>query len=86
MKESIIIVEDEKIVRISLTDALKAEGYTVLPVADGKTALSALEEGEFSLVISDIRLPGASGVDVLKKKFVRIAINPCHHDDGLRQH
>lgn len=69
MRESIIIVEDEKIVRISLADALKAEGYTVLAVADGKTALSALEEGEFSLVISDIRLPGASGVDVLKKSL-----------------
>ncbi|NNK94588.1 MAG: sigma-54-dependent Fis family transcriptional regulator [Desulfobacterales bacterium] len=69
MRESIIIVEDEKIVRISLADALKAEGYAVLTVADGETALSALEEGEFSLVISDIRLPGLSGVDVLKKSL-----------------
>lgn len=69
MKESIILVEDEKIVRISLADALKAEGYTVLPVGDGQSALSALEEGEFSLVITDIRLPGASGIDILKKSL-----------------
>jgi two-component system response regulator AtoC len=60
-------VEDEKIVRISLTDALKAEGYTVLPVEDGGKAIAALEEAEFSLVITDIRLPEVSGIEILRK-------------------
>jgi DNA-binding NtrC family response regulator len=67
MKHSILVVEDEKIVRISLTDALKAEGYTVLPVEDGGKAIAALEEAEFSLVITDIRLPEVGGIEILRK-------------------
>ncbi|KAB2888533.1 MAG: sigma-54-dependent Fis family transcriptional regulator [Desulfobulbaceae bacterium] len=67
MSKSILIVEDEKILRISLADALKAEGYGVLAVADGNEALAALGEGEFSLVITDIRLPGAGGAEILRK-------------------
>ena len=76
MNKSIIIVEDEKIVRISLSDALKAEGHTVLAVADGKDALTAIEEGEFSLVITDIRLPGAGGIDILRKSLAESPSTP----------
>ncbi len=67
--QSILLVEDEKILRISLADALKAEGYTVYAVEDGKVALRTLQEGSFSLVITDIRLPEAGGMDVLKKSL-----------------
>ncbi len=67
--QSILLVEDEKILRISLADALKAEGYTVYAAEDGRAALRALQEGSFSLVITDIRLPQASGMDILKKSL-----------------
>jgi len=67
MSKSILIVEDEKILRVSLADALKGEGFSVLAVADGNEALTALEEGEFALVITDIRLPGAGGTEILRK-------------------
>jgi DNA-binding NtrC family response regulator len=76
MSRSILVVEDEKILRISLTDALKAEGYTVFPVADGNEALVALAEGDFSLIITDIRLPGASGVDILRKSLAEAPLTP----------
>ncbi len=76
MSKSILVVEDEKILRISLTDALKTEGYTVFPVADGNEALVALAEGDFSLVITDIRLPGASGVDILRKSLTEAPLTP----------
>ena len=76
MSKSILIVEDEKILRISLTDALKAEGYIVFAVADGNEALAALSEGDFSLVITDIRLPGASGVDILRKSLADSPLTP----------
>lgn len=76
MNKSILVVEDEKILRISLTDALKAEGYTVLPVADGDEALAVLGEGDFSLVITDIRLPGASGVDILRRSLAESPLTP----------
>ncbi len=67
MNASILVIEDEKIVRVTLVDALKTEGYTVLSVQDGNDALVALEEGVFSLVITDIRLPSAGGIEILKK-------------------
>jgi DNA-binding NtrC family response regulator len=76
MSKSILIVEDEKILRISLADALKAEGYTVLAVEDGKEALAVLAEGEFSLVITDIRLPGAGGNDILRASLAESPATP----------
>ncbi|MFV0437110.1 MAG: sigma-54-dependent transcriptional regulator [Desulfopila sp.] len=69
MKKSILIVEDEKILRISLTDALKEEGYTVLAVNDAEKALSALQQSDFSLIITDIRLPGINGMDLLRQSM-----------------
>jgi DNA-binding NtrC family response regulator len=76
MSKSILIVEDEKILRISLADALKAEGYTVLAVEDGNEALAVLAEGEFSLVITDIRLPGAGGAEVLRASLAESPATP----------
>lgn len=76
MKQSILVVEDEKILRISLADAIKAEGYTVFAVEDGTSALQALDEGDFSLVITDIRLPGAGGMEILKKSLRELPATP----------
>jgi two-component system response regulator AtoC len=76
MSDSIIVVEDEKIVRVSLVDALKAEGYTVLSVEDGNDAVAALEGGQFSLVITDIRLPGAGGLEILRKSLAESPATP----------
>ena len=67
MKNSILIIEDEKIMRVSLADMLKAEGYTVLTAEDGASGLLTLGQGDFSLVITDVRLPDVSGISVLKK-------------------
>ena len=69
MNKSILIVEDEKILRISLADALKEEGYTVLAVPDGEEAILAIKQGVFSLIITDIRLPGISGMEVLRQSM-----------------
>lgn len=76
MSESILVVEDEKIIRVSLVEALKQEGHTVLPVSDGNEALRTLEEGQFSLVITDIRLPGAGGLDILRKSLAESPSTP----------
>mgnify|MGYP005842772425 CR=1 FL=1 len=67
MNKSILLIEDEKIMRVSLTDMLKAEGYTVVAVADGASGYSALDQGDFSLIITDVRLPDVSGNAILKK-------------------
>ncbi len=69
MNKSILIVEDEKILRISLADALKGEEYTVLAVPNGEEALSAIRQGAFSLIITDIRLPDIGGMEILRQSL-----------------
>lgn len=76
MKHSVLLVEDEKIVRVSLAEALREEGYIVLPVNDGKSAESALDEAEFSLVITDLRLPEVSGMELLRKCLAEAPSTP----------
>ena len=55
---------------------ISPEGHTVLPVSDGSEALRTLEEGQFSLVITDIRLPGAGGLDILRKSLAESPSTP----------
>ena len=63
----ILIVDDEKTARKSLADILRLEGYTVTAVDNGESAISLLREQEINLMLLDIRMPGMSGVEVMRK-------------------
>jgi DNA-binding NtrC family response regulator len=65
-KGSILIAEDEAAVRESLADLLRDESYQVTAAADGAAAINALDTSEFDLVLSDVRMPGADGLAVLR--------------------
>ena len=67
MPGTVLVADDEAAIRESLAAVLRDEGYTVVDVADGEAAIKALEESEFDLVIADLRMPGASGIDVLRR-------------------
>jgi len=72
----ILVVEDESIVRESLRDWLTDEGYPVETVEHGEEALKVIGEQDFSLLILDMRLPGKSGLEVLREaKAQRPKIN-----------
>jgi two-component system response regulator PilR (NtrC family) len=62
---SILVVDDELSMREFLRILLKKEGYQVTVAAEGKTALGLAEQDSFDLVISDIRMPGMSGLELL---------------------
>jgi len=62
---SILVVDDEQGMRDFLKIMLKKEGYQVQTAANGDMALASLEKEAFDLVISDIRMPGTSGLDLL---------------------
>src|SRR3990167_3958480 len=66
LTRSILIVEDDQLVRESLRDVLSVEGYTVETAADGKEGIRKLEDESFDLSLVDMRLPQVSGIDVLK--------------------
>ncbi len=64
---TILIVDDEKSMRDFLKILLVKEGYEVIVAADGELALAALSDNQIDLVISDIRMPGISGLELLEK-------------------
>jgi DNA-binding NtrC family response regulator len=61
----ILVVEDEESLRITLAANLELEGYEVVEAQNGKEAIELLGQQKFDLVLSDIRMPKATGVDVL---------------------
>ncbi len=63
---AILLVDDEPLIRLSMVDALEAVGYDVHAAASGTEGLEVLREKWFDLVITDLRLPGADGLTVLK--------------------
>jgi two-component system response regulator HydG len=64
----ILIVDDEESIRQTFEIFLKAEGYQfVKAVASFESALEALSQAEYDLIISDIVLIGRSGTDLLQK-------------------
>ena len=61
----ILIVDDEKIIRDSVSQLLEDAGHYAELASDGKTALQSLSEAEYQLVLLDMNLGGESGLDVL---------------------
>jgi two-component system response regulator PilR (NtrC family) len=62
----ILVVDDERSLRELLAIVLRREGYEVVLAEDGQTALAALKRGALDLLISDIKMPDMSGVEVLR--------------------
>lgn len=67
----ILIIEDDEEMRSLLEDFLKDEGYEADSANNGSEAFGRLAQEPFDLVITDIRMPGLTGLDILSsvKKF-----------------
>lgn len=65
-KEKILVIDDEEIMQEVLTDLLESEGYEVVCAGTGEDGLRIYETSSFDLVISDVMLPGDSGLKVLE--------------------
>ena len=63
---NVLIIDDNLEMATNLQEILEDEGVRVAVAQDGPEALSKLDENGFDLVITDIRMPGMSGIDVLK--------------------
>ena len=62
---SILIVEDEEILRDSLRDSL-SDAHDVEAVGSGEDALALVKDRNFDVVLTDVRLPGMSGVELIR--------------------
>ena len=67
MKFTILIIDDEKNIREGLGAAFEMEGYEVRLAANGKEGLDLIAKGDIDLVITDLRMDGISGEEVLRR-------------------
>ena len=67
MAKKILVVDDEQIIRESLSYVLKNEGYDVTEAANGKIAYQLLTKQPFDLVVTDLEMPEMKGTELLEK-------------------
>jgi len=65
MTKSVLIVEDEEVLRESLAELMAGEGYEVLQAADGKAAYAIVLERPVDVVVTDVRMAGMDGLTLL---------------------
>jgi DNA-binding NtrC family response regulator len=63
----ILIVDDEKIKRVTLADDLATQGHEVVTAADGEEAIERLADGPFDVVVTDLKMPKIDGLELLKR-------------------
>jgi two-component system response regulator PilR (NtrC family) len=63
----VLVVDDERSMRELLSIVLRRDGYDVLLASDGKVAVDTLKRERVDVLITDIRMPGMNGVDVLRE-------------------
>lgn len=68
---TILLAEDELLLRMSVARGLERLGYRVRQAADGEAALARLEEDQPGLLISDIRMPGLDGIELTRRARIR---------------
>lgn len=63
----LLLLEDEKITRISLTNTLRQEGFEVDNSGEGTEGLGMFKKNGYDVVITDLRLPGINGIEILRE-------------------
>lgn len=85
MNEKILVIDDDESIRQSLSNFLRRSGFNVLLADNGKTGLEILNKHSPDLIISDIKMPELSGIDVLRKSkeidpFIKVILITAHDD------
>jgi DNA-binding response OmpR family regulator len=66
-EKPILVVDDEKNIRLTVSQSLEPMEVPVRTAVNGEEALQKLREGEFGLVFLDLKMPGMDGMDVLRR-------------------
>ncbi|MBV2205056.1 MAG: response regulator, partial [Pseudomonas sp.] len=77
MTGRILLVEDDHALREALGDTLEVGGYAYHAVASAEAALQALREEAFSLVVSDVNMPGMDGhelLSVIRQRYPQVPV------------
>ncbi len=64
--DTILVIEDKESMAKMLKNSLESEGYKVITVGDGKEGLRQIKESRIDLVITDLKIPGKDGIEILR--------------------
>lgn len=64
---TILIIDDDDVVRFSLADYLEDEGYEVIQAENGQLGLATFQEEDVDLIIADLRMPEMGGLELVPK-------------------
>ncbi|MBI5076740.1 MAG: sigma-54-dependent Fis family transcriptional regulator [Nitrospirae bacterium] len=67
MKKTVLLIEDEKIMRVTLEDALKAAGFEVMAFETGGAAMQSFGDNSFDAAVTDVMLPDMNGFDIVRE-------------------
>ncbi|MBT8396346.1 MAG: sigma-54 dependent transcriptional regulator, partial [Gemmatimonadetes bacterium] len=62
----ILLVDDDQAFRVSTSTLLREEGYLVVEAGNGQEAVEALKQGDFDLILLDLRMPGVDGIQIVE--------------------
>jgi two-component system, chemotaxis family, chemotaxis protein CheY len=65
MSKTILVIDDDKLIREGLSAMLKGAGQTVLEAADGKEGLEVTKKEHPDLIVTDLRMPNMSGQEMI---------------------
>ena len=88
---NILVIEDDHIMLKAITNILSKSGYNVITAKDGKQAFTLLEEADYDVVVTDLMMPYANGLQVVskvrkdasKKHIGIIVISSMGHEDTI---
>jgi DNA-binding NtrC family response regulator len=80
----ILIVDDEKNCLRAINDVFDLEGIPCLTAQSTAKALELVQRHDIEIVLSDVRMPGLSGMNLLREVKKTQAGYHCHYDDRLR--
>jgi len=72
----ILVIDDEDVIRLLVSEILEAVGHTVTSAENAERALQLLDDAEFDLIVSDVVMPGLSGLELLELVRARRASLP----------
>lgn len=81
--KNLLLVEDEESLGLLYKEAFTKEGYDVTAVMDADSAIEAIEKRHFDIIITDIRMPGKNGIELISqimgsRKNIPIIINTAY--------
>lgn len=74
-KESVLVVDDDPYLRETLVKLLMAIGFSANASSNGLDALQELEKGEYSFMLTDMKMPGLGGIELIKKTKDEFDVN-----------